>query len=84
MQTSSKIYIAGHRGLVGSALLRKLQDAGYTNIVTATSAELDLRRQADVEGFFAEHRPDYVFLQLQKSAVSWRIIRTKPISSTKI
>ena len=49
-----KIYVAGHRGLVGSALVRRLEKDGFTNIVTRTHAELDLTRQADVESFFAE------------------------------
>jgi GDP-L-fucose synthase len=62
MERNSKIYIAGHRGLVGSALLRKLQEEGHTNLVTRTSKELDLRRQADVEAFFAHEMPEYVFL----------------------
>lgn len=62
MNSNSKIYIAGHRGLVGSALVRKLQKQGYANLVLRTSKELDLRRQADVETFFAQERPEYVFL----------------------
>jgi GDP-L-fucose synthase len=62
MNSNSKIYIAGHRGLVGSALVRKLRERGYKNLVLKTSKELDLRRQADVEAFFASERPEYVFL----------------------
>ena len=62
----SKIYVAGHRGLVGAAIVRRLQAEGYTNIVTATSRELDLREQAAVRAFFAEHRPDYVFMAAAK------------------
>jgi len=62
MNKSSKIYVAGHRGLVGSAIRRKLESEGYENIVVRTSAELDLRRQAEVEKFFDSERPDYVFL----------------------
>lgn len=62
MEKDSKIYIAGHRGLVGSALVRKLQAEGYTNLVTRTSKELDLRRQEQVERFFEEEKPEYVFL----------------------
>lgn len=61
MKKETKIYIAGHRGLVGSATVRILQAKGYTNIITRTSKELDLRRQADVEVFFEKERPDYVF-----------------------
>ncbi len=66
MERDSKIYIAGHRGLVGSALLRKLQNAGYTNLVTRTSSELDLRRQDDVEAYFEKEHPGYVFLAAAK------------------
>jgi GDP-L-fucose synthase len=62
MELSAKIYVAGHRGLVGSALVHRLQSAGYRNIVGHTRAELDLSRQRDVERFFDEERPDYVFL----------------------
>lgn len=62
MNLNSKIYIAGHRGLVGSALVRKLQKQGYLNLVLRTSKELDLRRQAEVNAFFASERPEYVFL----------------------
>jgi GDP-L-fucose synthase len=60
--TQAKVYIAGHRGMVGSAIMRALRKAGFSNLLTRTSAELDLRRQTDVEQFFAEERPDYVFL----------------------
>lgn len=66
MTFSSKIYVAGHRGLVGSALIRHLHNNGYTNIVTRTSQQLDLRRQADVEAFFAEEQPEHVFLAAAK------------------
>ncbi len=66
MEKDSKIYIAGHRGLVGSALVRTLAERGYTRLVTRTSAELDLRRQAAVEAFFAEEKPQYVFLAAAK------------------
>ncbi len=66
MNKSSKIYIAGHRGLVGSALIRKLQEQGYSNLVMKTSRELDLRRQADVESFFEREKPEYVFLAAAK------------------
>ena len=62
MSPDSKIYIAGHRGLVGSALMRNLRDKGYTNFLTRTHAELDLTDQAAVEAFFAAEKPDYVFL----------------------
>src|SRR5574341_2455090 len=62
MNLTSKIYITGHRGLVGSALVRKLQEQGYTNLILKTSKQLDLRRQADVEAFFEKEKPEYVFL----------------------
>ena len=62
MHTSSKIYIAGHRGLVGSAILRSLKEKGYTNIITRTHAELDLLNQKAVNDFFAQEKPEYVFL----------------------
>ncbi|MGV3596882.1 MAG: GDP-L-fucose synthase [Bacteroidota bacterium] len=66
MDKSSKIYIAGHRGMVGSAMVRKLQAEGYNNIVTRTSAELDLRNQQAVADFFATEKPEYVFLSAAK------------------
>lgn len=62
MPKTAKIYIAGHTGLVGSALVRTLTAAGHTNLVYRTSKELDLTRQADVEAFFAAEKPEYVFL----------------------
>lgn len=66
MEKDSKIYVAGHRGMVGSAIVRKLEQEGYHNIVTRTSKELDLRRQDAVEQFFAKEKPDYVFLAAAK------------------
>jgi GDP-L-fucose synthase len=66
MNKSSKIYIAGHRGLVGSALVRRLQSDGFNNLITRTSKDLDLKRQADVETFFQENKPEYVFLAAAK------------------
>ena len=71
MKKTSKIYVAGHRGLVGSAILRHLQSAGYSNIVIRTHAELDLIRQTDVEGFFAEEQPEYIFLAAAKVGGIW-------------
>ena len=62
MEKNSLIFIAGHKGLVGSALMRELQSKGYNNLVFKNSAELDLRNQAETERFFAETRPEYVFL----------------------
>lgn len=66
MELSAKIYIAGHRGMVGSAIMRNLQKQGYTNFITKTSAELDLRNQQAVADFFAKEKPDYVFLAAAK------------------
>ncbi len=66
MQKTSKIYIAGHRGLVGSAIVQKLQDEGFTNILCRTHVELDLMRQEAVETFFREEKPEYVFLAAAK------------------
>ena len=66
MDKNAKIYVAGHRGMVGSAIVRELQRQGYTNIITRTHAELDLTRQEAVEKFFAEEKPEYVFLAAAK------------------
>src|SRR5574344_121823 len=66
MKHSSKIFVAGHRGMVGSAIVRELQRQGYNNIITRTHAELDLCRQDDVEAFFAAEKPEYVFLAAAK------------------
>jgi GDP-L-fucose synthase len=66
VERSDKIFIAGHRGMVGSAIERKLRREGFTNLVLRTSSELDLRSQAAVEGFFEDERPDYVFLAAAK------------------
>ncbi len=66
MEKNAKIYIAGHRGMVGSAIYRLLLREGYTNIITRTHSELDLCRQAAVEAFFAEQQPDYVILAAAK------------------
>ncbi|MGE7110282.1 GDP-L-fucose synthase family protein [Lysinibacillus sp. NPDC047702] len=66
MDKQSKIYVAGHRGLVGSAIVRKLNSTGYSNIITRTSKELDLRNQVEVETFFEEEQPEYVFLAAAK------------------
>jgi len=62
MEKDSKIYVAGHRGMVGSAVVRCLQMKGFENLIFRSSSELDLTRQADVERFFAAERPEYVFL----------------------
>lgn len=66
MNKDAKIYVAGHRGMVGSAIVRELQRQGYHHIITRTHAELDLCRQADVEAFFAAEKPEYVFLAAAK------------------
>ena len=66
MRPDSRIYVAGHRGLVGSAIVRHLQSAGYTNIITRTHAELDLTRQPAVGEFLKSERPEYVFLAAAK------------------
>jgi GDP-L-fucose synthase len=66
MEYDAKIYIAGHRGLVGSSLLRKLNSLGYTNLVYLSSSILDLRNKKDVDDFFQTVRPDYVFLSAAK------------------
>jgi GDP-L-fucose synthase len=66
VEKDAKIYIAGHRGMVGSAIHRKLSELGYNNIVTRTSSELDLRNQQAVADFFDQEKPDYVFLAAAK------------------
>jgi len=66
MNKDAKIYVAGHRGLVGSAIVRCLEAQGYTNLLLKTSKELDLRDQLAVQAFFAEHKPEYVFLAAAK------------------
>src|SRR5690606_31171160 len=66
MNKSSKIYIAGHKGMVGSALVRKLEAEGFSNMVLKSSAELDLKDQAAVASFFEAEKPEYVFLAAAK------------------
>ncbi len=66
MELQSKIYVAGHRGMVGSAIMRELSRQGYINIITRTHNELDLTRQEAVDHFFARERPEYVFLAAAK------------------
>jgi GDP-L-fucose synthase len=66
MELNSKIYIAGHRGMVGSAIMRNLTKQGFTNIITRTSAELDLRNSQQVADFFSVEKPEYVFLAAAK------------------
>ena len=66
MEKTSKIYIAGHRGMVGSAIFRKLDKEGYSNLITRTSSELDLKNQQAVADFFIKEKPEYVFLAAAK------------------
>lgn len=66
MEREAKIYVAGHKGMVGSAIVRVLKEKGYTNLVTRTHQELNLCRQQEVEDFFAEEKPEYVFLAAAK------------------
>jgi GDP-L-fucose synthase len=66
METDSRIFVAGHKGLVGSAITRKLQSEGYSNLVLRSHKELELMRQAEVEGFFKAEKPEYVFLAAAK------------------
>lgn len=66
MQQNDKIYLAGHTGLVGSAIMRTLQNKGYTQIITSELEDLDLRNQAAVNDFFAKEKPDYIFLAAAK------------------
>ena len=66
MEKDAKIYVAGHRGMVGSAIVRELNRQGYSNIITRTHRELDQTRQAQVEDFFAQEKPEYVFLAAAK------------------
>ena len=71
MDQQAKIYVAGHNGMVGSALMRRLRSEGYTNIVAKSRTELDLLDQKAVQGFFAIERPDYVFLAAAKVGGIW-------------
>jgi len=72
MELNDKIFVAGHKGLVGSAIVRKLESLGYTNIIVRTRQELDLRNQNAVEDFFAFVKPDYVFLAAAKvGGINW-------------
>jgi GDP-L-fucose synthase len=66
MEKSAKIYVAGHNGMVGSAIVRKLETEGYHNIITRSSKQLDLRNQVEVAEFFKQEKPDYVFLAAAK------------------
>jgi len=66
VERDAKIYVAGHRGLVGSAIVRRLEAGGFDNLIVRTSGELDLREQAAVREFFAREKPDYVILAAAK------------------
>ena len=66
MLKDALIFVAGHRGLVGSAIVNELKSRGYHNIITRTHKELDLTNQVETEQFFSEHKPDYVFLAAAK------------------
>jgi GDP-L-fucose synthase len=77
MEKDAKIYIAGHKGLVGSSIKRKLEELGYTNIIGRSKKELDLRDQVWTRGFFAQEKPDYVFLAAAKvGGINWN--KTNP------
>lgn len=78
----SKIYIAGHRGMVGSALMRRFEAAGYNTLLTATHAQLDLRDQGAVRAFFGAQRPDVVVLAAARVGASWRTVPGPPSSCT--
>jgi GDP-L-fucose synthase len=71
MDISSRVYVAGHRGLVGSAIVRRLRDLGFDRLILKAHRELDLTRQSDVESFFAAEKPDYVFLAAAKVGGIW-------------
>ena len=71
MEKSDKIYVAGHRGMVGSAIVRKLEAAGYSHIITRTHAELDLIRQDQVEAFFESEKPDFIFMAAARVGGIW-------------
>ena len=70
MEKSAKIYVAGHRGMVGSAIVRELNKLGFNNIVTRTSAELDLRNQSAVESFYKDEKPEYVIRAAKHQTVN--------------
>ena len=71
MKKNSKIYIAGYKGLVGSAIKRKLEEKGYTNLVYSDIEDFDLQRQEEVERFFEKERPEYLFLAAAKVGGIW-------------
>ena len=72
MEKNSKIFVAGHNGLVGSAIVRKLNSEGYTNLILRSKSELDLRDQRAVKNFFSTEMPEYVFLAAAKvGGINW-------------
>ena len=79
-----KVYVAGHRGMVGRALVRRLESAGCSRLLLRTRAELDLTDQAQVHSFFDKERPDYVLWPPQRSVESSQIAHTRQNSSTRI
>ena len=84
MNKDEKIYIAGHRGMVGSALSRKLKKIGYQNVIQRYHNELDLTCQQEVVTFFDNQRPDYVFLAAAKVGGFWPTITIQLSSFTRI
>ena len=83
MEKEAKIYVAGHRGMVGSAIVRELKRQGYNNIITRTHAELDLCRQDQVEALFAAEKPEYVFLAAAKVGAAWLWTGRRSVPSAK-
>lgn len=73
MEKSSRIYVAGHRGLVGSAIRRELEGQGYLNLLLSSHAELDLTDRSAVDAFFSREQPEYVFLAAAKVGEFWRM-----------
>ena len=80
---NKKIYVAGHTGLVGSAILRRLKKDGYKNIITATRKKLNLTKQTDVLNFLKKKKPDFIFIAAAKVGGIYLIQKVKLISSQK-
>jgi len=83
MDQNAKIFVAGHRGMVGSAIVRRLQCAGYPNVITRTRQELDLLNQRAVHDFLSAEQPDYLFIAAAKVGGSRPTMCTAPTSSTR-
>ena len=83
LDKNAKIYVAGHRGLVGSAIWKNLQDKGYTNLIGKTHKEVDLLDAVAVRRFFDEEQPEYVFLAAAFVGGTWQTVSIVPISSTR-